>query len=60
MDIIVTIPLPTYFWGDYDIIRNKQVMIDKEIAETFNVTTKGLNEQVKEILTDFRLNFAFN
>jgi len=41
------------------IIRNKQVMIDREIAEIFDVTTKRLNEQVKRNIDRFPPEFCF-
>jgi len=41
------------------IIRNKQVMIDREIAEIFDVTTKRLNEQVKRNIDRFPSEFCF-
>ncbi len=39
--------------------RNKQVMIDRELAEMFAVTTKRLNEQVKRNIERFPNEFCF-
>ena len=40
-------------------IRNQKVMIDKDLAELFGVTTKRLNEQVKRNSVRFPENFMF-
>ncbi|MDE6644128.1 MAG: ORF6N domain-containing protein [Muribaculaceae bacterium] len=39
--------------------RGKQVMIDRDLAELYNVETKRLNEQVKRNLDRFPVNFRF-
>ena len=41
------------------ILRNEQVMIDKDLAELYGVTTRRLNEQVKRNLTRFPNDFMF-
>lgn len=41
------------------VIRNQKVMIDKDLAELYNVLTKRLNEQVKRNITRFPENFMF-
>jgi len=40
-------------------IRNKQVMLDRDLAELYNVSTMRLNEQVKRNLERFPQNFMF-
>lgn len=40
-------------------IRNEKVMIDRDLAELFGVTTKRLNEQVKRNINRFPNNFMF-
>ncbi len=40
-------------------IRNKQVMIDRDLAELYGVETKRINEQVKRNLQRFPSNFCF-
>jgi 3-dehydroquinate dehydratase len=40
-------------------LRGLQVMIDRDLAELFSVTTKRLNEQVKRNLNRFPTNFRF-
>ena len=41
------------------IIRGKKVMIDRDLAELYGVTTKRLNEQVKRNTTRFPEDFMF-
>src|ERR1700761_144944 len=41
------------------IIRNKKVMIDRDLAELYGVTTKRLNEQVKRNIKRFPEDFMF-
>ncbi len=41
-------------------VRGNKVMIDKDIAELYGVTTKRLNEQVKRNKRDFLLILCFN
>ena len=41
------------------IIRNQQVMIDRDLAELYGVETKRLNEQVKRNSERFPLDFCF-
>ena len=41
------------------LIKGKKVMIDKDIAELYGVTTKRLNEQVKRNHTRFPEDFMF-
>lgn len=41
------------------LIRDKKVMIDKDIAELYGVTTKRLNEQVKRNKKRFPIDFMF-
>lgn len=41
------------------LIRNQKVMIDRDLAELFGVTTKRLNEQVKRNINRFPNNFMF-
>ena len=40
-------------------IRNRQVMIDRDLAELYNVDTKVLNQAVKRNLERFPINFRF-
>jgi len=40
-------------------IRNLQVMIDRDLAELYNVSTKRLNEQVKRNIKRFPESFRF-
>ncbi len=40
-------------------IRGKQVMIDRDLAELYQVPTKRLNEQVKRNLKRFPESFRF-
>lgn len=42
------------------IIRGVQVMIDKDLAELYNVPTKRLNEQVKRNIERFDSDFMFH
>jgi len=42
------------------MLRGKRVMIDKDIAELYGVTTKRLNEQVKRNKERFPEDFMFN
>lgn len=41
------------------LIREKKVMIDRDLAELYNVTTKRLNEQVKRNIRRFPEDFMF-
>ena len=41
------------------LIRNQKVMIDRDLAELYGVTTKQLNQQVKRNLSRFPQNFMF-
>jgi hypothetical protein len=41
------------------VLRDKKVMIDKDLAELYGVTTKRLNEQVKRNLKRFPADFMF-
>ena len=41
------------------LIRNQKVMIDRDLAELFGITTKQLNQQVKRNLARFPNNFMF-
>ncbi len=41
------------------VIRNQKVMIDAELSNLYNVTTKRLNEQVKRNLNRFPTHFMF-
>ena len=41
------------------LIRNQQVMIDRDIAELYGVETKRLNEQVKRNIERFPDDFCF-
>ena len=41
------------------LIRNQKVMIDRDLAELYGVTTKRLNEQVKRNINRFPSNFMF-
>ena len=41
------------------LIRNQQVMIDRDIAELYGVETKRLNEQVKRNIERFPEEFTF-
>ena len=41
-------------------IRNQKVMIDRDLAELYGVTTKQLNQQVKRNLNRFPNHFMFN
>jgi len=40
-------------------LRDKKVMVDKDIAELYGVTTKRLNEQVKRNIKRFPIDFMF-
>ena len=40
-------------------LRNKQVMIDRDLAELYGVETKRLNEQVRRNIERFPENFRF-
>lgn len=40
-------------------LRGKKVMLDRDLAELYGVTTKRLNEQVKRNLKRFPLDFMF-
>ena len=41
------------------LIRNQKVMVDRDLAELYGVTTKRLNEQVKRNSSRFPENFMF-
>ena len=41
------------------VLRNQQVMIDRDIAELYGVETKRLNEQVKRNIERFPEEFCF-
>ena len=41
------------------VLRDKKVMIDRDLAELYGVTTKRLNEQVKRNLKRFPADFMF-
>ncbi len=41
------------------VLRNKKVMLDRDLAELYGVTTKRLNEQVKRNLKRFPDDFMF-
>jgi len=41
-------------------IRNKQVMLDRDLAELYNVNTKRLNEQVKRNSKRFPKNLCLS
>lgn len=41
------------------IIGGKKVMLDKDLAELYEVSTSRLNEQVKRNLDRFPIDFAF-
>ena len=41
------------------MLRGKRIMIDKDIAELYGVTTKRLNEQVKRNVKRFPEDFMF-
>lgn len=41
------------------ILRDQKVMIDKDLAQLYGVTTKRLNEQVKRNLKRFPIDFMF-
>ncbi len=41
------------------LIRNQKVMIDRDLAELFGITTKQLNQQVKRNINRFPENFMF-
>ena len=41
------------------IVRNVRVMIDRDLAELYGVTTKRLNEAVKRNFTRFPVDFMF-
>lgn len=40
-------------------IRDKQVMIDRDLAELYDVSTKRINEQVKRNIQRFPVSFCF-
>ena len=41
------------------LIRNKKVMIDRDLAELYGVSTKQMNQQVKRNLNRFPEDFMF-
>lgn len=41
------------------VLRDKKVMIDRDLAELYGVTTKRLNEQVKRNPKRFPIDFMF-
>jgi hypothetical protein len=41
------------------VIRGKKVMIDRDLAELYGVTTKRLNEQVKRNIKRFPVDFMY-
>ena len=45
--------------GKILLIRNKKVMIDRDLAELYGVTTKQMNQQVKRNLNRFPEDFMF-
>src|ERR1700733_5967434 len=45
--------------GKMLLIRNKKVMIDRDLAELYGVTTKQMNQQVKRNLNRFPEDFMF-
>jgi len=55
--------LPTYNQGDIQnsifSIRGDQVMIDRDLAEMYDVSTKVLNQAVKRNINRFPTNFRF-
>ena len=42
------------------LIRGKQVMIDRDLAELYGVETKRITEAESEISSDFQKNFDFS
>lgn len=48
-----------YIIGKILLIRGQKVMIDRDLAELYGVTTKRLNEQVKRNQTRFPEDFMF-
>ena len=45
--------------GKILLIRNKKVMIDRDLAELYGVTTKQMNQQVKRNQNRFPEDFMF-
>ena len=45
--------------GKMLLIRNKKVMIDRDLAELYGVTAKQMNQQVKRNLNRFPEDFMF-
>jgi phage regulator Rha-like protein len=45
--------------GKILLIRNQKVMVDRDLAELYGVTTKRLNQQVKRNKNRFPLDFMF-
>ena len=41
------------------LIRNQKVMVDRDLAELYGVTTKQLNQQVKRNIKKFPKDFMF-
>jgi hypothetical protein len=41
------------------LIRNQKVMIDRDLAELYETTTKNLNQQVKRNINRFPEHFMF-
>ena len=41
------------------LIRNQQVMIDRDLAELYNVHTKVLNQSIKRNIERFPIEFRF-
>ncbi|MBR6879105.1 MAG: ORF6N domain-containing protein [Bacteroidales bacterium] len=50
---------PTEIENLIHVIRNQQVMIDRDLAELYGVKTKRLNEQVKRNIERFPSDFCF-
>ena len=50
---------PTDIENLIHVIRNQQVMIDRDLAELYGVKTKRLNEQVKRNIERFPSDFCF-
>ena len=56
--LTVTIPEETII-NKIMVVREKRIMIDRDLAELYGVTTKRLNEQVKRNLKRFPDDFMF-
>ena len=55
---IIKVPEETILKKIY-VIRGQKVMVDRDLAEMYNVVVRRLNEAVKRNVTRFPVNFMF-